>query len=146
MERHVFMEHRNAVTCLEFHPSGDTLVSGSEDKSLILTSLRSGSLIRKLDGHDSALSGVAFSSDGLSILSGSGRSSDDSDTDNSLRIWDYATLQVVSDFTGHNAAVHAVSVSINGEYVASSSGELEDPSGDNSIIIWKVVGGREVKR
>ncbi|GMH67959.1 hypothetical protein TrST_g4181 [Triparma strigata] len=138
--RHVIMEHKNEVTSVSFHPSGEMLVSGSQDKSIAMAELHTGTVIRRLVGHDSIVSTVAFSPDGMSVLSASGRAADETEPDNSVRIWDYTTLQQVSRYTGHKSGVHSCSVSINGEYVASASGNMEDEGGDNSVHIWKILG------
>ncbi|GMH51643.1 hypothetical protein TL16_g01052 [Triparma laevis f. inornata] len=138
--KHVIMEHKNEVTSICFHPSGEMIISGSQDKSIAMAELHTGTVIRRLNGHDSIVSSVAFSPDGMSVLSASGKVADETEPDNTVRIWDYATLQHVSRYTGHSSGVHSVSASINSEYIASSSGNMEGEVGENSVHIWKILG------
>src|SRR5664280_1570758 len=53
---------------------------GSDDKILRLWNLETGACTRELEGHTSAVTDVAWSSDGRRALSGS--------SDNTVRLWD----------------------------------------------------------
>ncbi|YCM44597.1 WD40 repeat domain-containing protein [Verrucomicrobiaceae bacterium 227] len=70
--------HCNAVTCIAYDPLDRFLVSGSEDQTLIVWSLKEKGF-KKLEGHTGTVTGVAVSSDGQWIASSS--------KDGSVRIW-----------------------------------------------------------
>src|SRR5262249_40117381 len=65
--------HTSYVWSVAFSPDGKTLVSGSEDKTLILWDVATRQpLGQPLTGHTSYVRSVAFSPDGKTLVSGSG--------------------------------------------------------------------------
>ena len=78
---------------------------------------------RRMEG---VITSVAFSPDGTRIASGS--------TDNTVRLWDVATGEVLSTFSGHSSYVYSVAFSPDGTRIAS--GSL-----DNTIRLWDVATG-----
>lgn len=86
------------------------------------------SLRYSLQGHSKAVNAVAFSPDGLRIVSGS--------FDNTLRLWDAVNGQSIgSPLEAHTDPVLAVAVSHDGKYIIS--GSL-----DGTIRIWDGNNGR----
>ena len=71
------------VLSVSFSPDGQTLVSGSSDKTLQLWNANTGKHIRTLKGHKNSVFSVAFSPDGETIASGS--------WDRTLRLWEANT-------------------------------------------------------
>ncbi len=77
------------VNSVAFSPDGKTLasgsedISGSEDDTLILWDVATGSLKATLEGHEGSVNSVAFSPDGKTLASGSG--------DSTVILWDVAT-------------------------------------------------------
>ena len=69
---------------------------------------------------------VVFSSDGTSIISGSG--------DKTVKLWDVQTGGVVNTFCGHKRGVRSVSISADSATIGSASG-------DNTIRLWNVQTG-----
>ena len=61
-------------------PDGRTVLSGSQDDTLILWDLKSGEAIQALRGHGGAITSIAISPDGRHALSGS--------VNMPLRLWD----------------------------------------------------------
>jgi WD40 repeat protein len=51
--------HQDMVRSVAFDPQGETLASGSEDKSVKLWETRSGKLLRTLEGHQNAVMSVS---------------------------------------------------------------------------------------
>ncbi|MBW4483795.1 MAG: hypothetical protein KME14_14735 [Tildeniella torsiva UHER 1998/13D] len=73
--------HEDSVTSVAFSPNGQTIVSGSWDKSVRLWDVQSGAPIgNPLMGHEDLVWSAAFSPDGQTIVSGS--------YDKSARLWD----------------------------------------------------------
>ncbi|CAD8045129.1 unnamed protein product [Paramecium primaurelia] len=79
--------HRNFVNTVCFSPDGNTLASGSNDKSIRLWDVKTGQQKAKLDGHTSTVYSVCFSPDGNTLASGS--------YDKSIRLWDVKTGQEI---------------------------------------------------
>jgi WD40 repeat protein len=61
--------HTDVVNCMEMSPDKKTLITGSDDKLLILWDLVSGKEIKRFSGHGWKVTSVNFSSDGKYIVS-----------------------------------------------------------------------------
>jgi WD40 repeat protein len=72
--------HENDVTAVTISPDGQTIISGSRDKTVRLWNLQNDSTNQTLVGHSSDVTAVAISPDGQTIISAS--------TDNTVRLWD----------------------------------------------------------
>ncbi|MCE2403030.1 hypothetical protein J4G08_19410, partial [Candidatus Poribacteria bacterium] len=62
--------HTNSVSSVSFSPDGNTIASGSLDKTIRLWNTRTGIQIQTLIGHTSPVNSVSFSPDGNTIASG----------------------------------------------------------------------------
>ncbi|HMX27047.1 MAG TPA: caspase family protein [Blastocatellia bacterium] len=71
-----------------------------------------GKLIRTLEGHSEAVSSVAFSPDGLMIVSGSG--------DKTIRLWNTNTGKLVRTLEGCSDCVYSFVFNSNGGVIASA--------------------------
>src|SRR5262249_49361263 len=72
--------HRDLVSSLAFSPSGDLLLTGSWDNTLILWDVETKEAVgRPLRGHKAAVTCAAFGPDGTTLASGS--------WDNSVYTW-----------------------------------------------------------
>src|SRR5207237_8738632 len=63
--------HKYAVYSVALSANGQTLASGSEDKTIKVWNLSTGKEVRTLTGHEYAVYSVALSADGQSLDSGS---------------------------------------------------------------------------
>ena len=63
--------HTDLVWSVAFSPNGQTLASGSQDRTIRLWNPNNGNLKRTLTGHRDAVNSVAFSPDGRTLASGS---------------------------------------------------------------------------
>ena len=82
---------------------------------------KSGSILRKGEGHTDDVCCVVFSPDDKYIASAS--------YDKTIRIWDANTLECIHVLKGHTSAVMDVSFSPDGKHVVSTSP-------DNTISVW----------
>ncbi len=77
--------HSNAVNSVAFSPSGDCIISGSDDNTLRLWDLKGNAIGAPFEGHSNAVRSVAFSPSGDCIISGS--------NDRTLRLWQVGTWE-----------------------------------------------------
>jgi WD40 repeat protein len=81
--------HGTTVNAVAFSADGQWLISGGDDKKLRLWNVDKDRLERTLEGHNGAISCVAFAKEGKSAFSAT--YSMTGDTDNTIRVWDVAT-------------------------------------------------------
>jgi WD40 repeat protein len=71
--------HSGEVKSVAISPDGQTLVSGSADKTIKIWRLDTGELLQTLTDHSGAVNSVALSPDGQLLASGS--------SDKTVKIW-----------------------------------------------------------
>lgn len=74
-------DHKDKVTSLAINSNGKYLVSGCEDKTIIIWDLEKFGIISILKGHSGSVYCVALSLDCKLIVSGS--------YDNTVMVWDF---------------------------------------------------------
>jgi len=126
-----FEGHTDWVTSLAFSPDGQTVLSGSADRSVVLWNVTTGEIIHRLEGHTDAVNSVAFSPNGRSALSGS--------SDTTLILWDVTTGEIIRRLEGHTDAVNSVAFSPDGRSALSGSS-------DTTLILWDVMTGQAIRR
>ena len=80
-------------------------------------------------GHSYYVESVAFSPDGNYVVSGS--------RDNTAKVWEVATGNVITTFTGHSSYVYSVAFSPDGNYVVSGSR-------DSTAKVWEYDTGNVI--
>ncbi|PSB04666.1 AAA-like domain-containing protein [Merismopedia glauca] len=118
-----FTGHKGRVYTVSFSPDGQTIASGSYDKTIKLWNI-DGQLIHSLNGHLDAVYSVNFSSDGKVIASGS--------ADSTIKLWQ-PDGKFLRSLVGHLDRVNSVVFSPDGKILASASN-------DNTIKLWNVDG------
>ena len=139
--RAVLAGHYNSVREVALSPDGNTALSASCAKlnsndgcsqgELVLWDLKTGSDLRRFDGHSDWINAVSFSPDGKSALSGSG--------DGELILWDVETGLKIRRFEGHTSGVNSITFSPDGQTALSGSD-------DTTLILWDVETGLKIRR
>ena len=122
--------HSNGPSSIAFSPDGRTLASGSQDNTIKLWDVETGSVLRTLSGHVRFVWSVAFSPDGRTLASGS--------DDKTIKLWDVATGRELRALSGHGESVSSVVFSPDGRTLASGCT-------DGSIKLWDEATGRELR-
>jgi WD40 repeat protein/serine/threonine protein kinase len=81
--------------------------------------------------HDNAVNALAYSPDGMTLLTGT--------QDHQLRLWDVESGALIREFVGHDGAIMDIVFSSDGQQAVT--GAL-----DGAIILWDVQSGEELKR
>lgn len=88
----------NVVTCLQF--DNEKIVSGSDDQTMNIYDVRTGELLRRLEGHDGGVWALQYT--GYTLVSGS--------TDRTVRVWDLDTGKCTHVFEGHTSTVRCLAI------------------------------------
>nr|MDZ8288500.1 ribosome assembly protein 4 [Nostoc sp. ChiSLP01] len=86
--------------------------------------------VNTLEGHKDQVNSVAYSPNGQQLASAS--------LDNTIKIWDFSSGQLLKTLTGHSDRVISVAYSSNGQQLASASD-------DKTIKIWNVSNSQLLK-
>ena len=115
---------------MSFSPNGETLASGSDDRTIRLWDANSGRVLRTLTGHTDSVLSVSFSPNGETLASGS--------DDGTIRLWDVRSGRHLQTLTGHTYWVNSVVFSPDGRTLASGNG-------DDTVRLWDAKSGRALR-
>ncbi|MER3434838.1 MAG: LuxR family transcriptional regulator [Leptolyngbya sp. ERB_1_1] len=121
--------HHNWVRSVAFSPDGRTLVSGSDDKKVMLWNTSTGQRLKTLDGHESRVWSVAFSPDGQSVAS--------SAEDGAIRLWNVQTGALIAQMKCPRW-VRSIVFSPDGNVLASGGS-------DRTITLWDIQNGTAIR-
>jgi len=151
--------HSDRIWSVAFSPDGHTLASGSDDQTVKLWNTSTGRTLKTLSGYSNGIWSVAFCPASLveerefsgrhrvtpetpsSIshqLAPQGTTLVSASDDQTLRVWDVLTGQVLRTFIGHSNRIWAVAFSPDGYTLASASD-------DKTIKLWDVRTGQCLK-
>jgi WD40 repeat protein len=81
--------HSQAVSAIAITNNGQTIVSGSDDGTIKVWNLRTGTLMRTLRGHSDSIVSLAISPNGQTLATASGLN------DQSVKLWDLRTGRLI---------------------------------------------------
>ncbi|KAF5828571.1 WD40-repeat-containing domain protein [Dunaliella salina] len=111
--------HSSDVRSVAFTPDGTTLVSGSNDKTIKLWDVASGSCRDTLKGHTDSVRSVAVSRDGCTLASGS--------FDKTVRLWNLISRRCIATLSGRTPWTECVAIT------ASVNSAAISPDGANWV-------------
>ena len=128
--------HSNWVDSVAYSPDGQTVASGSNDKTIKLWNVKTGKLLQTFEGHSKWVNSVAYSPDGQTLASGSNDNSvgevlASGSFDDTIKLWNVKTGKLLQTLEGHSISVNSVAYSPDGQTLASGSG-------DDTIKIWRL--------
>ena len=88
--------------------------------------------------HSDHVNAVVFSPDGKYFISGSGKEPVSHSGENTIKVWDTTTGELIHTLKGHGDCVTSLSVSPNGKYIISGSE-------DSTIRVWELGSGKHVR-
>ena len=149
---------------LAFSPSGSILAASFSDAPLVLWDVGSGRRIRSFDASSRALSNLAFTPDGASLVSVQPNSNGPAfpgdrpagPEQSLIRVWDVATAHEIRRITLGDTTVGDTVLAPDGKTVAvATTGRMDrgpqgksflDATADRCIRLWNLATGREVRQ
>jgi len=124
------------TTALAFSLDDTKLASGSSDKFVRLWDVANQELLKTMQGHPAAVSGVVFTPDGKFLISGSeaaplGKGA-------TLILWNVETGREVHRFAGMFEPVTAIGLSPDGRFTVAANRS-------GSLTLWETGSGRKVR-
>ena len=118
--------HRQAVSCVAFHPFYKRLASGSEDASIIIWECDEFTQERSVRAHSNTVNHITFDNNGKYLASCS--------ADLTVKIWNFDTMTVFRTLNGHEHTVSFIEFMPDGNYIFSASR-------DKTIKYWEIQSG-----
>lgn len=118
--------HADWVSSLTMSPDGQTLVSGSYDRTIKLWHLDTGELTQTLSEHSKGVLCLAMSPNGQILASGS--------FDETIKLWHPDTGKLIDTLTRHRGSVRSLAIAPDGQTLISGSF-------DKTIKLWRLDTG-----
>ncbi|MDT9231247.1 WD40 repeat domain-containing protein, partial [Limnospira sp. PMC 1242.20] len=121
--------HSSWVNAVAIAPDGKRAVSASDDNTLKLWDLETGTELATLTGHSDGVNAVVIAPDGKRAVSAS--------DDKTLKLWDLETGTELATLRGHSDWVRAVAIAPDGKRAVSASE-------DETLKLWDLETGTEL--
>ena len=115
--------HTSSIHALALTPDGQTLASGSADRTVKLWNPDSRIPRATFYGHSHLINALALTPDGRTLASGS--------WDYTINLWDLETGELVETLCEHSGWIKSVAISPDGNYLVSASA-------DKTIKLWNL--------
>lgn len=125
-----FEGHTMCVTTVAMSNDGNCIVSGSQDKTVVVWERATDKLRFRLEGHTDVVNTLTVSSDGKRIVGGS--------RDKMVLVWDAHTGQLMHRLSGHTDNIRAVAVNSDGSRIVSGSN-------DKTVRVWDGITGNVLR-
>ncbi len=122
------LEHQDIIATLTIQ--NKTIFSGSWDKIAKIWELETGKLIHSLEGHQSAVTTVAFPPNDQQALTAS--------HDATAKLWNATTGKLIHTFKGHTASITQASFTPDGSKILTASN-------DTTLKIWDTATGQLIQ-
>jgi WD40 repeat protein len=99
--------HQGAANCVAWHPAGQYVASGGQDRVVLITDVARRQAVATLQGHRSGVTAAAFSPDGRCLAT--------ADVQGTIKLWHTATWQFLYDLTTTGEQCHKLSFSPAGD-------------------------------
>ena len=113
--------HPLAIHVVVFSPSGEHLVTGSEDAQIVFWSINREHATKTLSGHEAPIAALKFALKGEQLASGC--------RGGVIILWEVATGRKVHTFTEHNDQIRSLDLN-------KSSSRMISSSDDRSVKLW----------
>lgn len=125
------VEHTRTINSVAISPDGRSVLTASDDNTLILWDLESGQVLKRFAGHTDDVNIGLFSPDPTNpfVLSAS--------DDTTIILWDLDSAQPLRRFQGHIQPITGLNLSPDGRRMVSATV-------DNSLIVWRIETPQEV--
>lgn len=114
--------HPGGTVCLAFAPDGKTLISGGNDRCVVLWDTATWTSRLRFRAHTEPVYGVAVSPDGTMLATGEGDFLHPTQP-GLVKIWDASTSTLRAILQGHEAGIYAVEFAPDGKSLATGSGD-----------------------
>ncbi len=105
--------HVGTVRSVSFSPDGKLIASGSEDKTVKIWDVATGTILRSIRGHGNSVTSVFFSPDSKFVISSS--------KDKTVRIWDVETGNAIQRSPGVSCEGSPAAFSPDGSFIATAN-------------------------
>ncbi len=116
---------------VSFLPDNERMAVAHESGVVAEYAFASPTVKRNMTGHSGGVFGLAFTSDGKTLVSAS--------SDRTVRLWDTEAGRQIRTLSGHSGAVFGVALSADSSWIVSAGG-------DATIRLWDRISGRQLKQ
>ncbi|MEG4874341.1 WD40 repeat domain-containing protein [Microcoleus sp. AT3-A2] len=125
------------IEALAMSPDGSMLISGSCDNTIKIWDLRTGQLMRTLEGHKSILTCITLSPDGQTLVSSS--------WDTTFKIWEFHTGEVKHSCQIFDSGAEEFSI-VDSLVISLDGKTLYTGTRGGSTYYWDISTGKQLRR